>query len=145
MSITPRKQKYLEPNPVNISKVLRSWKYYQGKKDKVGQSISEWENERDEKYLRAFFDKIDYIQTTPYKELIDNKIISLYGRFPPPESTDFSCPSDLEESANWGTIQKLHQYARVAGFLSNGFFYIVFLDKDHKFYKSSSFHKKKKG
>ena len=60
MSITPRKQKYLEPNPVNISKVLISWKYYQGKKDKVGQSISEWENERDEKYLRAFFDKIDY-------------------------------------------------------------------------------------
>lgn len=55
MSITPRKQKYLEPNPVNISKVLISWKYYQGKKDKVGQSISEWENERDEKYLRAFF------------------------------------------------------------------------------------------
>ncbi|OBX04151.1 hypothetical protein QV06_07880 [Gallibacterium genomosp. 3] len=145
MSIKPRKQNHLEPNPTNLDNLLISWKYYQGKKDKVGQSLSDWENENDGKHLRTFLDKIDYIQKTSYLELLKSGIISLYGKFPSPEVTDFSCPSDLNESSNWGTIQKLHQHSRVAGFLSDGFFYVVFLDKDHRFYKSGCFHKKKKG
>ena len=75
------------------------------------------------------------------QELINKGFINLYGKFPENRKTDFSCPPDLNMTDNWGVIKKIHQHSRVAGFFKNGYFYIVFLDREHKFYKSSRFHK----
>lgn len=142
MPLQVRSSNTKTPNPVNITYIKISWIYYQGNKDKVGQSLGDWENEA--KLLYALFKQIDFIQNTPYTQLKQDKYIKLYNKFPDSTETDFHCPDGLLESDNWGTIQKLHGKSRVAGFLKDGVFYIVFLDKNHKFYYSKSYQKHRK-
>lgn len=62
--------------------------------------------------------------------------IKIYGDFPPKDKTDFTSPAHLDESTSWGVIENLGGLPRVAGYLSENTFYIVFLDSKHKFWKS---------
>lgn len=144
MTLQARSSNTKTPNPVGITYIKISWIHYQGKKDKVGQSLGDWENENEAKLLYALFKQIDVIQNTPYLELIQKKYLKLYNQFPDNKETDFRCPDELEKSENWGTIRKLHQESRVAGFLRGDVFYIVFLDKNHKFSYSQSHQKHRK-
>lgn len=54
------------------------------------------------------------------------------------ENSDFKKPDfEIPENAKWGVIKKIGgQKGRVAGFLWDNIFYVVFLDKEHKFYKT---------
>ncbi|OFM28444.1 MULTISPECIES: hypothetical protein [Neisseria] len=127
------------PSSPESTSVLISWIHYKGNDKKNGQLISEWE--KDGSLLMSLFKVIDTIQSSKLQELINKGFINLYGKFPENRKTDFSCPPDLNMTDNWGVIKKIHQHSRVAGFFKNGYFYIVFLDREHKFYKSSRFHK----
>jgi hypothetical protein len=137
-SIESRLKQNREKSPVKEQEtILISWKHYRGKDGKIGQLISEW----DENLLKKFFNKVDIIQELNYSQARDQRLIKFYTCFPKKEKTDFKCPDDLDPTSNWGTIQGFYQHARVAGFFDKRYFYIVFLDKDHKFYKSSEHHK----
>ena len=60
--------------------------------------------------------------------------ITIYGAFP--ESSDFKIPRFIEGEVKWAVIKDVGgQKHRVAGYLIDNVFYVVFLDKDHKFFK----------
>ena len=72
-------------------------------------------------------------------QLQSSKRITLYGEFPPRTLNDFPLPTGLSKDENWGTLRNIGgQRARIAGFLKDNIFYIVYLDKEHKFYKSNN-------
>ncbi|MFQ1448692.1 hypothetical protein ACJWSG_27920, partial [Klebsiella pneumoniae] len=64
-------------------------------------------------------------------------IFTNYTRFPDAAVNDFKCPDEISVDENWGVIKNIGgQKRRVAGFLKDNVFYIVFFDKDHRFWKS---------
>ena len=71
------------------------------------------------------------------------KILAVYGEFP--TNTDFEYPKHVPEKVQWARF-RMESAMRLVGFfvsedvtkklqLSSDIFYIVFLDKDHRFYK----------
>jgi hypothetical protein len=66
--------------------------------------------------------------------------LGIYPNFSFKEQSDFKEPTyRLPKDAQWGTLKRIGgQKARVAGFIkdNDNTFYIVFLDREHKFYKS---------
>lgn len=69
----------------------------------------------------------------PLLEQIDHYKFKVYGDFPTPECTKFKCPPNIPEDANWARIHILNRAVVVGHFIDNTF-YVVFLDKTHKFY-----------
>jgi len=66
--------------------------------------------------------------------------IKIYGNFPAKDKTDFVVPGHIDKHAVWGVIEGLGGLPRVAGYLSGNTFYVVFLDSNHKFWKSEKKH-----
>lgn len=116
------------------SSLTFSLKYFQDI-DGAGQSLNTWLNSS--KYLlQGFFNKLIYLNSNNITNAQKDEILALYKHFPDKKKTDFTCLPGLENE-NWGTIRKINgQKGRVAGFLNNNIFYIVYLDSEHKFYKS---------
>ena len=60
--------------------------------------------------------------------------LSTYDTFP--KDSDFKKPKYIEGDVQWATIKDVGgQLHRVAGYIVDNVFYVVFLDKEHKFYK----------
>lgn len=62
--------------------------------------------------------------------------IKIYGDFPSKDKTDFVAPNYIDKHVAWGVIEGLGGVPRVAGYMSGNTFFIVFLDSNHKFWKS---------
>lgn len=96
-----------------------------------GQSYSDWESS---KLLAYTIEKFGYICNESRIEAIQKKHIKVYGDFP--AKSEFRNPfpnSDL----SWAVIMKIGgQESRVAGYIDGNIFYVVFLDKNHKFFPS---------
>ena len=100
--------------------------------DDIGQSIQTWHQEG---LLLAFYEKLQHISTTGITTLMQNGVITNYRRFP--EDSGFKIPQGLDASWDWSVIKDIGgQKVRVAGFLENNIFHIVYLDKDHQFWPS---------
>lgn len=69
----------------------------------------------------------------PLREQIDGDKFSSYGDFPPPEKTYFQKPIHVPEDAEWARIH-VNGPAVIIGHLVEDTFYLVFLDKTHKFW-----------
>lgn len=69
----------------------------------------------------------------PLREQVDGEKFSIYGSFPPPEKTRFSYPSHVPEDAEWARIH-INGPAVLIGHIVRDTFYLVFLDKTHKFW-----------
>ena len=65
----------------------------------------------------------------------DGKKFTIYGDFPPKEKTDYRFPSYIPEDAQWARIH-ITGLQCVIGHVVNNVFYSVFLDGEHKFWKS---------
>lgn len=113
-------------------KILFSLKYFidtQPKKDE--QSYSSWEKD---KRLSKLLERLEAICDLTLMEAIRDGYIKQYDSFPPPQKTDFKCPDQFKNS-RWYVINKiLGQKARVAGVMVGNIFYIVFFDKNHRFW-----------
>ncbi len=70
---------------------------------------------------------------SPLFQQVDGKKFTIYGSFPPPERTEFVHPEYIPEDANWARIH-INNTAILAGHILEDTFYLVFLDKSHKFY-----------
>ena len=71
-----------------------------------------------------------------YKPLfgqVDGDKFAIYGDFPPTDKTMFDCPQSVPEDANWARIH-ITGAAVIAGHIVGDTFYVVFLDKTHKFW-----------
>lgn len=96
-----------------------------------GQSFEEWQKEELLAYLMT---KIGYICQCSVPEAVQKKFIKIYNDFPP--RSDFKSPKFIEGDVKWAVIMDIKgQKARVAGHIIDNVFYIVFLDRDHLFYK----------
>lgn len=125
-----------EPKTTEKPCVIFSFKHFKDMDD-IGQSLSNWA-ENDPGLLSGLIQKIAHISKQTVPEATQDSTLTLYGNFPGPGDTDFTCPRHLEGQRNWGVIRNIGgQKPRVAGFLQGYIFYVVFLDKHHTFYKSS--------
>lgn len=153
----PRKNLFLEnlPQVEIISDIMEvkgklsfSFQYFDGSQE-AGQDFKDWTNEQKDKLL----DKLkDYSKETKVYWLNQRagsgglKILEIYGDFP--RNSDFTKPTHVPDNVKWSRF-RMENKVRLVGFfiddeeakekqLSSDVFYIVFLDKDHLFYKTES-------
>jgi len=60
---------------------------------------------------------------------------TVYGDFPPSNKTDFFHPKQVPEDAKWARIHVNGLHCLI-GHVIYDTFYLVFLDQEHKFWKS---------
>lgn len=69
----------------------------------------------------------------PLMEQVDGDKFTLYPSFPPPDKTKFDYPKHVPEDAHWARIH-VNGPAVLVGHVVRNTFYLVFLDKTHKFW-----------
>lgn len=98
-----------------------------------GQSFEEWEKDG---ILADAMKKIrEYCRAPLRKQMGSN--FKEYGAFPEP--SDFSHPSHIPNDVNWAS---LHITGRrvLGGYVFENTFFVVFLDKNHQFWKCEKKH-----
>ena len=69
----------------------------------------------------------------PLLTQVDGSKFTIYGDFPEKNRTYFQHPKHVPEDASWGRIH-ITGVAILAGHIVGDTFYVVFLDKSHKFF-----------
>ncbi|ACV64602.1 hypothetical protein Dtox_3909 [Desulfofarcimen acetoxidans DSM 771] len=101
-----------------------------------GQSLIEWEKEG---ILARAFELIrNYCCSTLTSQSNTDKF-TVYGDFPPKNVTEFFHPKHIPDDALWARIHITGKQC-IIGHVVRNVFYVVFLDKDHEFYKSKLKH-----
>lgn len=125
-----------EPKTADKASVVFSFKYLVDNDD-VGQSLKDWAA-AGERLLLGLLQKMLHISTLTILEAQQDGTLKIYGDFPSVKNTDFKCPPQLAGEKSWGVILNIGgQKPRAAGFLRGNTFYVVYLDKDHRFWKST--------
>ena len=122
----------------------------------IGQGFNDWNNAGGATSLDSVLNKIkDYTrQPLIHWTTIANAPLVIYGQFP--NNSDFLHPKHVPHDVLWGRF-RLGNMVRLVGFiisdeldgkvislkgqdyrLCSNIFYVVFLDKDHKFYKTEA-------
>ena len=70
---------------------------------------------------------------SPLMSQVDGKKFAIYDSFPPADKTRFEYPKNVPEDALWGRIH-ITGPAVIVGHIVRDTFYVVFLDKTHKFF-----------
>ena len=99
---------------------------------KFGSGYKDWQKEG---LLSKMFETLQGYCCSPLLEQIDGTKFTKYGDFPPKEVNEFDYPSHVPEDACWARIH-ITGPAILAGHVVEDTFYVVFLDKTHKFYKT---------
>lgn len=112
-----------------------SFRYFQNYDKEPVQSLNSWQ---DENRLLDMLESLKYISQNHITKLRTDEKLALYGSFPDSKVNDFPLPNQFNGTENWGTLRNIGgQQVRIAGFLRDNIFYIVYLDKEHRFYKSN--------
>ena len=150
----PRKDKFLccleKTMPIsNIAdvkgKISFSFKYFDASQE-AGQDFKDWTDEQKNQLLNKLRDYSREDKKYWLNQRIGGgglKILEIYGNFP--RNSDFTCPYHVPENVKWARF-RMEGAVRLVGFfvdeneaakfcLSTDIFYIVFLDKNHCFYK----------
>lgn len=101
-----------------------------------GQTLEDWEKEGI--LARAIDTLRNYCCSSLVSQSNTDKF-TIYGEFPPREDTDFEPPKHVPDDAVWARIHVTGKQCIIGHVLRN-VFYVVFLDKEHKFYKSKLKH-----
>ena len=99
-----------------------------------GQSFKEWEKNQ---ILSNLMVRLREISSYTITEAQQNKILTIYGDFP--IKSDFKHPKHIPLGVNWAVIS-IKGKERIAGYIDENIFYIVFLDKDHRFWITEKKH-----
>ncbi len=97
---------------------------------KFGSSFKDWQKEG---LLSKMMETLAGYCSRPLMEQVDKIKFTIYGDFPPQDKTKFKYPEHVPEDANWARIH-VNGRAIIAGHVLKDTFYIVFLDKTHKFF-----------
>ena len=149
----PRKDRFLQSLPKDEfvcdiaearGKLSFSLKYFDGSQ-KAGQDFKDWNDNEKTKLL----DKLKEYSKENKQYWLNQRtgsggltILEIYGAFP--RNSDFSCPIHVPDNVKWARF-RLESKVRLIGFfideteaqekqLSTDIFYVVFLDKNHRFY-----------
>jgi hypothetical protein len=101
---------------------------------KQGQDFEDWE---EKKILSNLLTRLREISAYTIEEALGKQIIKAYDSFP--INSDFYHPKHIPEGVKWCTI-RVKGKERIAGYIEDSVFYIVFLDKDHCFWISEKKH-----
>jgi len=94
-----------------------------------GQSFEEWE---EEKLLSKTFELFRNYSSQKMASAFDDRF-KCYKNFPPAEKTEYTHPRHVPEDAVWSSMHLMGKEC-VIGHIYRNVFYVVFLDKDHRFY-----------
>ena len=149
----PRKDRFLQSLPKDEfvcdiadarEKLSFSFKYFDGSQQ-GGQDFKDWNDNEKTKLLNKLK---EYSKESKHYWLNQRvgsgslKVLEIYGAFP--RNSDFIYPIHVPDNVKWARF-RLESKVRLIGFfidetearekqLSTGNFYVVFLDKNHRFY-----------
>lgn len=99
----------------------------------AGQNFETWQEIG---LLDDFMEKMKGLSNMTMTEAQQKRIITIYDKFP--NESDFTHPKHIDENVKWAAIKNIGgQINRVAGYVIGNVFYVVFLDKNHVFYKTN--------
>lgn len=99
---------------------------------KYGSSFLDWQNCG---WLSKMLETLKgYCHKPLYKQFDDYKFVE-YKKLPPRNKCHFVIPSNIPEDAKWARIHILNKVVVVGHYVENTF-YVVFLDKTHKFWET---------
>lgn len=150
----PRKERFLSNLPVQeffseISdvkgKLSFSLKYFDGSQE-AGQDFKDWNDKQKQELLEKLRDYSRESKLFWLNQRVGSgglKVLAIYGTFP--RNSDFEYPKHVPEKVRWARF-RMESAMRIVGFfideeqskevnLSTDIFYIVFLDREHRFYK----------
>lgn len=96
---------------------------------KYGSSFKDWQKSG---LLSQAMETLYGYCCSPLMSQVDGDKFTIYGSFPPKDKTLFKYPKHVPEDANWARIH-VNGPAVVVGHIIGDTFYVVFLDKTHKF------------
>ena len=96
-----------------------------------GQTYENWE---EEKLLALMLNRFTHLSSQNIMEA-QKGILKIYGEQFPDKSA-FDYPDYIPQNVKWGSI-RIQGEERVIGFIKDNIFYVVFLDKNHKFWPST--------
>ena len=97
---------------------------------KYGSSFKDWQQCG---LLSKAMDVLQGYCNSPLRLQIDGIKFTIYDSFPPEEKTMFVYPKNVPEDAHWARIH-VNGPAVIVGHIVRDTFYVVFLDKTHKFF-----------
>ena len=98
-----------------------------------GQNFKNWE---EDKILSKMNETLlEYCKEPIYKK--KGKNFKEYGEFP--YKTEFKYPKNVDKDVNWGALHITGKHV-LGGFIAGNTFFVVFLDKEHKFWVSEKKH-----
>jgi hypothetical protein len=122
-----------ERNTQGLQNILFSFEFFDTEQIPPRQTFLEWEREG---LLEPFLERLRHLWSMNRVTAQQGKRspLELYGDFP--TNSEFRLPKfTIPKNSQWGTIRYIgHQLHRVAGFMVDNIFYIVFFDKRHRFY-----------
>jgi hypothetical protein len=95
-----------------------------------GQTFYSW---HENKLLHILLERIKEFCKFSRIEAENNQSLKVYGDFP--VNSDFKHPAYITEDAIWASLH-IQGRERIAGHVVDNIFYVVFLDKEHKFWPS---------
>ncbi|MCD8295971.1 MAG: hypothetical protein LUC88_00195 [Prevotella sp.] len=114
-----------------LPKICFNFKDFDRNQCPPGQTYEEWQ---DDKLLAYMLTKFGYVCECTVQEAQQKRIMTIYSDFP--SNSDFKTPKYILGDVKWAVIKDIKgQKARVAGYIIYNVFYVVFLDKNHLFYK----------
>lgn len=117
----------------DLPNMLFSFKDFDNSQIPPGQSYGNWE---EHELLAYMLEKFGEICNCNVVEAQQQGWLKIYGEFPP--VSDFRPPMHIVEEVKWAVIMRIKgQKGRVAGHIIGNVFYVVFLDCEHKFYKTA--------
>ena len=97
-----------------------------------GQSLNLWETEG---LLSVLCTRLQQIGQYTAQEALAKQLIKQYTKVGFPDKSAFNPPKHIPPPNYWAVIHITPKSKEVvAGFIDNDIFYIVFLDKEHKFW-----------
>ena len=104
---------------------------------KSPQTFKSWDEEN---ILVSLLERLKDLSKLTRDEATNQQQIKIYGDFPPSAKTDFNYPKYIDKHVAWGVIEGIDGKKRVVGYIVENTFYIVFLDKEHRFWISEKKH-----
>jgi hypothetical protein len=99
-----------------------------------GQTFQEWHRSE---ILHILLERIREFCRFSRIEAEQNRSLKVYGDFP--RNSDFRHPPHIAEDAEWASLH-IQGKERIAGHVIDNIFYVVFLDKEHRFWPTEKKH-----
>lgn len=97
-----------------------------------GQSFKEWE---EEELLAKACEKLSGLNQLTLSQALQEQIIKIYTKVDFPPNSEFTHPAHVPNGVKWASMHVQGKEC-IIGYFEENIFQIVFLDKNHEFWKT---------